>query len=300
MKLNVVMSVIALGTAIAASAAELPKQEPMRLWEKDAPGAQGQRPVDIPSITPYFPEKPAKLPMPAVVVCPGGAYGGLAIGHEGDYYAKFLNQHGIAAFVLKYRLGSQKNGGYRYPVMNWDAWRAIRTVRANAKNWNINPEKIGIMGSSAGGHLAAMTAVKNDKGDPKNPDVIERQSSRPDFAILCYAQTSMDKRYGACCGSKNNLIGGTATPEQDVAAYRFVSKETPPFFIWHTWADPGVPVQNALDMAEALNAWRIPFDLHIFQNGGHGMGLRSKPPFKNAHPWSGDLVFWLKEQKIIQ
>ena len=121
MKLNVIMSAVALGAAIAVFAADPPKQEPMRLWEKDAPGAKGQKPMDIPAITPYFPEKPAKLPMPAVVVCPGGAYGGLAMGHEGDHYAKFLNQNGIAAFVLKYRLGSRQNGSYRYPVMNWDA-----------------------------------------------------------------------------------------------------------------------------------------------------------------------------------
>jgi len=253
MKIHSLATALLFAAALAVFAAERPaNQKPMRLWEKDAPGAKGNKPYDIPELTPYFPANSSGKAVPAVVIYPGGAYSGLAAGHEGRNYALFLNQQGIAAFVLKYRLGSQKNGAYRYPAMNLDAWRAVRTVRANAKDWGINPNLIGIMGSSAGGHLAAMTAVKNTPGDPDSADSIERVSSRPDFAILCYAQTSMDKRYGGCCGSRNNLIGGTKVPLEEVAAYRHVSSDTPPFFIWHTWADRGVPVQNALDMAEAL------------------------------------------------
>ena len=152
----------------------------MRLWEGDAPFAKGKLPQDIPTLQAYFPAN-AKKPMPAILICPGGGYGGLAAGHEGEGYAQFFNQNGIAGFVLRYRLGSK---GYRHPVMLTDVSRALRTIRANAEQWGINPDKIGVIGSSAGGHLAATLLTKFDNGNPKADNAIDRVSSRPDFGIL--------------------------------------------------------------------------------------------------------------------
>ena len=269
--------------------------EKVRLWPGDAPLAKGQRPCDIPEVTVYLPENSGRLTA-GIVICPGGAYSFHAVDREGTAYAKFLNQHGIAAFVLKYRLGAAKQGGYRYPAPNLDAARAIRLLRANAKQWRLDPGRIGIMGSSAGGHLAAMTAVKNDNGNPQSQDAVERFSSRPDFAVLCYAQTSMDKRYGACAGSKALLIGDNAATEADVAAYALVTDDTPPCFLWHTCEDSAVPVRNALDFAQALERNLVPFSLHIYHSGAHGMGLGRG----SQHPWAENLIFWFKEIGVLR
>src|SRR5438445_1757535 len=156
------------------------------LWADGAPGASGREDKDIPTLTPYWPE-PAKATGAALVICPGGGYGGLAP-HEGADYARFMSEHGIAGFVLKYRLGS---AGYRHPVMLQDAARAVRTVRARAGEWKLDPKRVGIMGSSAGGHLASTLLTHFDAGKPDSEDSVERQSSRPDIGILCYAVLSM-------------------------------------------------------------------------------------------------------------
>ncbi len=271
-------------------------EHPLRLWEGDAPFAKGKTPQDIPTLQPYFPDR-AKRPIPAILICPGGGYGGLAIGHEGKDYALFFNQNGMAGFVLRYRLGSR---GYRHPVMLTDVSRALRTIRANAEKWGIDPKKIGVIGSSAGGHLAATLLTKFDNGNPSAPDPVDRVSSRPDFGILCYPVITMEKGV-THWGSRCNLIGKDATPElvKELSAELHVKPDTPPCFLWHTAADRGVFPENSIRFARALAAQKIPFDLHIYQNGGHGIGLRAKYPFQNAHPWSRDLVFWLKENKII-
>src|SRR6266550_8245672 len=167
------------------------------LWPDGAPGALGKTDKDIPTLAAYLPE-PASATGAAVVICPGGGYGGLA-NHEGEHYARFRNELGVAGFVLKYRLGS---GGYRHPVMLKDAARAVRTVRARAGEWKLDPKRIGIMGSSAGGHLASTLLTHFDAGDPAATDPIERQSSRPDLGILCYPVISMGPNTHV--GSKNN------------------------------------------------------------------------------------------------
>ena len=287
-KLVLLISAMWLISAFAA--------ETLLLWEKDVPFAKGRNEYDIPEIEIYLPENPGNKKIPAVVICPGGAYRKLSKQHEGIRYAQFLNQHGIAGVVLKYRIGSKERGAYRYPVPQLDAKRAVRLVRANAGKWNIDPEKIGIMGSSAGGHLAAMTAVKNDSGDPENIDPVEKVSSRPDFVILCYAQTSMDKRYGRCAGSRANLLGSRDDLIPEVAAYAHVSSQTPPCFLWHTIEDPVVPVGNALDFVNALEKHKVPFSLHIYVRGKHGIGLGKKD---DLHPWTGELIFWLKEIHVL-
>jgi acetyl esterase/lipase len=260
------------------------------LWPNGAPGALGTAEKDIPTLTPFWPD-PAKATGAAIVICPGGGYSGLAA-HEGPDYARFLNEQGIAGFVLKYRLSP---AGYHHPAMLQDAARAVRTVRARAAEWNLDPKRIGIMGSSAGGHLASTLLTHFDAGNPDSPDVIERQSSRPDAGILCYAVITLGQFTHQ--GSKVNLLGRDPSPElvRNLSNELQVTKETPPCFIWHTWEDNAVPVENSLQFAEALRKAGVTFDLHIYQKGGHGLGLgTTKWDPARRHPWTADLVVWLK------
>jgi acetyl esterase/lipase len=260
-------------------------QDPLPLWPEGVPGALGTQDKDIPTITPYLPES-ARASGAAIVVCPGGGYGGLAP-HEGKDYANWLNERGMAAFVLKYRLGSN---GYRHPRMLEDVSRAIRYVRAKAAGWHIDSKRVGVMGSSAGGHLASTVVTHFDTGKPDATDPIERQSSRPDIGILCYPVITMGEFTHQ--GSKNNLLG--KEPAADLVKLLSnelqVTRETPPCFIWHTFEDSAVPVENALMFAAALRKNKVPFDLHIYQLGRHGLGLA------NGHPWTIELANWLKLQ----
>ena len=262
---------------------------PFPLWSEGAPGALGQEDKDIPTLTPYLPD-PAKATGAAIVVCPGGGYGGLA-SHEGKDYALWLNDHGVAAFVLKYRLGS---GGYRHPRMLEDAARAVRTVRARAGEWKVDVKRVGIMGSSAGGHLASTLLTHFDAGQADAADPIDRQSSRPDLGILCYPVITMGQFTHQ--GSKNNLLGKDPSPElvKLLSNELQVTPQTPPTFLWHTVEDVAVPIENSMDFASALRKAGVPFDLHIYQKGRHGIGLA------NGHPWTKDCLFWLGEQGFVK
>jgi len=266
------------------------------LWPDGAPGALGKADKDIPTLTAYLPDA-SSASGAAVVICPGGGYGGLAP-HEAEPYARYLNESGIAGFVLKYRLGSH---GYKHPAMLQDAARALRIVRARAKEWNLDPKRIGIMGSSAGGHLAATLLTHFDDGKPDDPDPVERVSSRPDLGILCYAVITMGQFTHQ--GSKNNLLGTNASPEMVklLSNELQVTKSTPPCFIWHTWEDTVVPVENALQFAESLRRAGLPFDLHIYQKGPHGIGLGAKDNDpSHRHPWTSDCTYWLKAQRFTK
>jgi len=269
--------------------------DPIPLWPNGAPGALGQEDKDIPTLTPYLPAAD-KATGAAIVVCPGGAYWALAP-HEGNDYALFLNQQGIAAFVLKYRLAS---GGYKHPAMLNDAARAVRLVRARAGDWKVDPKRVGIMGSSAGGHLASTLVTHFDSGKDDASDPVERESSRPDLGILCYAVISMGAHTHG--GSKINLLGKTPDAESIklLSNELQVTSQTPPCFVWHTWEDKAVKVENSLDFAAALQKAGVPFDLHVYQKGRHGIGLADKPPFENVHPWGRDLAFWLKAQGWVK
>ena len=192
--------------AASAVAAEAPMMatapaETIRLWQDDAPGAKGKADHDVPVVA-WWPAPQATSPTAAIVVCPGGGYGGLA-DHEGSDYAKWLNTRGISAFVLRYRLGSK---GYRHPVMLGDVSRALRLVRHDHERFKVDPKRVGVMGSSAGGHLALTACMKGDDGDPQAADAIDRQPARPALGILCYPVVSMmpDKTHG---GSRKNLLG---------------------------------------------------------------------------------------------
>jgi acetyl esterase/lipase len=270
-------------------------QTPIPLWPAGAPGALGNSTNDIPTLTAYLPDS-TNASGAAMVICPGGAYRFLAP-HEGNDYALWLNQHGVTCFVLKSRLGSN---GYRHPAMLNDAARAVRWVRAHADEFKIDPKRVGIIGSSAGGHLAATLLTHFDAGETNATDVIERQSSRPDLGILCYAVISMGEF--AHKGSKENLLGKNPPPElvQLLSNELQVTTNTPPCFIWTTFEDKTVPMENSLMFAAALRKNHVPFDLHIYQKGGHGMGLADKPPFAHPHPWAGDCLFWLKAQGFVK
>ena len=268
-------------------------QTPVPLWPDGAPGALGTNANDIPTLTAYLPEA-GQATGAAMVICPGGAYMHLAP-HEGNDYALWLNQHGVTCFVLKYRLGTS---GYRHPAMLNDASRAVRWVRAHADEFKVDAHRVGIMGSSAGGHLAATLLTHFDAGDANAADAIERQNSRPDLGVLCYPVISMGEFTHK--GSKESLLGKNPDPElvQLLSNELQVTTNTPPCFLWTTFEDTAVPIENTLLFAAALQKNHVPFDLHVYQKGGHGMGLKDKPPFANPHPWAGDCLFWLKVQKF--
>lgn len=285
-----IASLVVVGCSLRAEI-----NDPVPLWPNGAPGALGTDEKDRPTLTPYLPE-PDKATGAALVICPGGGYAGLAQ-HEGNDYALWFNQHGITAFVLKYRLGSN---GYRHPAMLHDAARALRLVRAKAADWKIDPHRVGIVGSSAGGHLASTLLTHFDSGKPDAEDPIERQSSRPDLGILCYPVITMGEHTHQ--GSKNNLLGKDPSPElvKLLSNELQVTQSTPPCFLFHTYEDTAVPVENSLAFAAALRRAGVPFDLHVYQKGRHGIGLADKAPFANVHPWAKDCVFWLKAQGFVK
>jgi acetyl esterase/lipase len=292
--LSAVTSVV-LATTVHA----LPAGETLRLWEGDAPNALGKDDKDIPTLTLYLPAAD-KAAHTAIVICPGGGYGGLAP-HEGDGYATWLSDQGIACFVLKYRLGSK---GYRHPSMMLDVQRALRTVRAGAEKWSIDPKRIGVMGSSAGGHLATTAATHFEAGKADATDPIERASCRPDFAIICYGVISMEDgvTHG---GSKNNLLGKDPDPAlvQLLSNDKQVTKDTPPCFVWSTGEDKAVPPENSFRFVNALRANNVPYDFHIYQKGPHGIGLsrgKGGVAADEVHPWGQDLLFWLRQNDWLK
>ena len=268
-------------------------QSPVPLWPDGAPSALGTSSNDIPTLTAYLPEA-TNATGAAMVICPGGGYVHLAP-HEGNDYALWLNQHGVTCFVLKYRLGVN---GYRHPAMLNDAARAVRWVRAHAGEFKVDAHRVGIMGSSAGGHLASTLLTHFDTGDANAADPVERESSRPDLGVLCYAVISMGKYTHE--GSRNNLIGTNAPPElvQQLSNELQVTTNTPPCFLWTTFEDNAVPMENTMMFAEALRENHVPFDLHVYEKGRHGIGLNDKPPFEHPHPWAADCLFWLKERNF--
>lgn len=263
------------------------------LWPEGAPGARGNQPEDIPTLTPYF-AHPANANGAAIVVCPGGGYGGLAA-HEGADYAMWLNELGISAFVLKYRLGSN---GYRHPAMMQDAQRALRYIRSKAGEWQLDPMRLGIMGSSAGGHLAATCLTHFDAGKADAPDPVERVSCRPDFGILCYPVITMGP--GTHEGSRNNLLGSNPDPAlvKELSNEKHVTKGTPPVFLFHTEEDTAVKSQNSRDFAAALDRNDVPFALRIYREGPHGIGLGSRQSDpQHRHPWTTECARWLEQMK---
>ena len=251
--------------------------------------------VSVPTMTVFVAPKEI-VTGTAVIICPGGGYGVLAYDWEGSDIAKWLNANGITAIVLKYRLPNSKSNivPHQSPLM--DAQRAIRTVRANAAQWNISKDKVGIMGFSAGGHLASTAGTHFDNGNATAADSIERYSSRPDFMILMYPVITMSKPF-MHQGSRNNLIGANGSKE--LAAFYSneiqVTKETPPTLLIHATDDEGVPVENSLYFYQALKDHNVPAEMHIYPYGGHGFGLAIGQG--HLQTWTDRCIDWLKSLK---
>lgn len=258
----------------------------MRLWEGDAPGAMGSEDIDVPIVTIFSPpaERNSRA---AIVICPGGGYGHLA-NHEGPVIGEWLADKGITGVVLRYRLAPK----YRHPVMHQDISRAMRLVRARADELAIDRDKIGVLGFSAGGHLAATISTQWDNGNPDAQDPIERHSSRPDLSVLLYPVISMID-HCSHSGSRRNLLGENATADlcEKMSAERNVNDRTPPAFLFHTADDPGVPVENSVLYAMALRKAGVGFEMHIYEHGRHGVGLAADDPVLRT--WPGLCLNWL-------
>jgi len=258
------------------------------LWPGGAPGAVGTDDLDKPSLSIFLPPA-GRATGSAVVVCPGGGYGFLAVDHEGKQIAQWLNSMGIAAFMLKYRLGPR----YHHPAPLLDAQRAIRTVRSRAAEFGISPDSIGIWGFSAGGHLASSASTHFDAGDPKAADPIDRVSSRPDFAILAYPVISFTTEY-THKGSRENLLGKDPDPKlvEYLSSEKQVTRDTPPTFLFHTDEDVVVPPENSVLYYLALRKAGVPAEMHVFQRGPHGVGLAATD--QTLVVWQQVLANWLR------
>jgi acetyl esterase/lipase len=275
--------------AAAAAAQSQPRVE--LLWPDGAPGAAGNEERDRPTLTIWSAAKPRGA---AVVICPGGGYGHLAVDHEGKQVAEWLNSLGVSAFMLKYRLGPR----YRHPAPLQDAQRAIRWVRLHANEFAIQPDRIGIWGFSAGGHLASTAGTHFDSGKPDVPELVERFSSRPDFLILGYPVISFTTGY-THKGSRRNLLGEPADPAlaELLSNEKQVTPQTPPTFLFHTDADQGVPPENSVLFYLALRKAGVPAELHIYERGRHGVGLA--PGDAVLSSWPARLADWLRVRGLL-
>jgi acetyl esterase/lipase len=270
-------------------------QEPVTvlLWPNGAPGALGNEDSDQPSLTIFLPVK-NQANGTGVIVCPGGGYGALASNHEGRQVANWLNSLGIAAFVLKYRLGPR----YHHPIELGDAQRAIRLVRAHAGEYGVTPDRLGVMGFSAGGHLAATMGTHFDNGNAADPDPMQRASSRPDFLVLGYPVISFTTPY-THQGSLHNLLGDNPDPKliQSLSNELQVTAQTPPTFLFHTTEDQTVPVENSVLFYLALRKAGVAAEMHIFERGPHGVGLALRDPALAL--WPELLANWFRMRGLL-
>ncbi|MGH9402341.1 MAG: alpha/beta hydrolase, partial [Terriglobia bacterium] len=284
-----------LSTAIASASASA--QTVKLLWPNGAPGAIGDTDLDRPSLEIFLPE-PSKAVGTGVVVCPGGGYENLSMVKEGSQVAEWLNQFGVAAFVVKYRLGPR----YHYPAEFDDGIRAMRYVRYHAKEYGVSTDRIGIWGFSAGGHLASSVGTHFDAGNPTASaasDPVDRVSSRPDFMILAYPVITLTGPY-VHEGSMQNFLGPNPAPG---LAERFsnqlqVTPETPPTFLFCTDADTTVPAENSIMFFMALRKNHVPAELHVFERGPHGTGLAQTYPELSI--WPTLLENWLRLRGLVK
>lgn len=262
------------------------------LWTGQAPGALGDEERDKPTLTIFVARDPVGT---GVIVCPGGGYAALAYNHEGRQVANYLNGLGITAFVLKYRLGPR----YHHPVELGDAQRAIRIVRSQAKDFGVSPDHIGIMGFSAGGHLASTAGTHFDPGSQAAADAVDRASSRPDFMVLGYPVISFTTPY-MHGGSLKNLLGDNPDPKlvESLSSELQVTPQTPPTFIFQTNEDKTVPSENSVLFYLALKKNNVPAEMHIFEKGRHGVGLALRDPALGI--WPALLTNWLRGQGLIK
>jgi acetyl esterase/lipase len=287
-------SIAILLMILTAGVSRAATHQTVLLWPNGAPGSQGNQPEDIPTLTIYLPDT-GKAVQTGVVVCPGGGYVHLAMQKEGTDIADWLNSIGIAAFVLKYRLGPR----YHHPIEMWDGQRAVRYVRYHAKDYGIAPDRVGIWGFSAGGHLASTIGTHFDNGKAQAPDPVDRVSCRPDFMVLAYAVISFDTPY-VHKGSMHALLGDHPDPK----LVRYLSNElqvtpqTPPTFLFSTDEDTGVPCENSVLFFLALRKNHVPAEMHIFQPGPHGVGLA--PTRAALSIWPTLLANWFRTRGLLK
>ncbi len=258
------------------------------LWPDSIMDRSGNN-AGCPSLTPYLLKDEQS---PVMIVCPGGGYG-MRAEHEGEPVARWLNRIGVSAVVLNYRVAP-----YRHPIPMNDALRAIRLVRHHADDWGIDATRVGILGFSAGGHLASTVGTHYELGNPCKEDPIDRESGRPDVMVLCYPVISM----GAYTheGSRSCLLGDRQNDQgmiELLSNEKQITDHTPPTFLWHTVDDAAVPVENVIMFAEGLRRNSIPFDLHLFESGEHGLGLADN--HNEAGLWPTLCEMWLRRRRFI-
>jgi len=277
--------ILLLMLPIFISAQSIPE---IKLWKDGAPGAKGDSIADIPAVYYYSGDKNISK---AVVICPGGGYNHLSLEKEGFRLAKWFNSIGYHAFVLRYR-HNNKGSGYNYPAPFLDALRAMRYARFYMKNLGYDSAKVGIMGFSAGGHLASSVSTHFDIGKNDALDEIERFSSRPDFSILIYPVITLTDSF-MHKGSRKNFIGikGDTALAYTFSNDKHVTKDTPPTFIVHAMDDKAVPVQNSLVYYDALLQNRVKSEMHLLPEGGHGFGMSVNKP--SIGRWVNYLKDWL-------
>jgi len=264
------------------------------LWAHRAPGAVGDEPDDRPTLTVFLPTRKPTGTIPAVVVFPGGGYQDVVTDAEGEKPARWLAARGIAAFVVKYRTAPR----YHHPAPLLDAQRAIRTVRARAREWNVDTTRIGVWGFSAGGHLAATVGTHFDPGDPRNEDMVERVSSRPAFMILVYPVITMKDPY-AHIGSRESLLGANPDPSliEKLSIENQVIAGTPPTFLMHADGDTHVPPENSVMFYLALRKFSVPAEIHIYEKGEHGFALGWGPILST---WPDRVEAWLGSRGVLR
>lgn len=267
----------------------------LRLWEADAPGAVGNEEKDVPTVLVYLPQTSSK-PTGAIVICPGGGYGTLAMDHEGHQIARWVNEMGLAGIIVRYR---HRGRGYGHPAPMLDAQRAVRLTRHHAEAWNIDPQRVGILGFSAGGHLTTTILTHFDSGKPTAEDPVDRQSCRPDFGVVCYGVIALGADF-THRGSQRNLLGSDASRElvESLSNEKQVTPQTPPCFVWHTAEDKVVPAENSLRFYSSLVAHEVPAELHVFPKGRHGIGLGDS--VEGAKQWPELCRNWLQRLGVVR
>ena len=262
------------------------------LWPDGAPGALGSAEADKPALT-ICPAPAETATGAGIVVCPGGGYGNLAMGHEGEDVARWLNGNGVAAFILKYRIAP-----YRHPIPLHDAQRALRMVRMRAQEFGVDKGRIGILGFSAGGHLASTAGTHFDEGDAQAAAPVDRVSCRPDFMVLVYPVITFRKPFGHM-GSRRNLLGEDPSPELDtlLSNDEQVTENTPPAFLVHTTGDKGVPAENSVQFYLAMRKAKVPAELHIYEQGPHGFGLAPGDPILSQ--WPETCMDWIRAHGFL-
>ena len=293
-----IVACVTLSVPLALPAAQPPegaKVEP--LWPADTPGIKEAKEQDRPTLM-ICPAAKDKANGAAVVVCPGGGYGGLAMDHEGYQVANWLNENGISAFILKYR---HRGTGFGHPAPLDDAQRAIQTVRSRAAEWGVQGDRIGIMGFSAGGHLASTAGTHFHKGKPDAADPLDRVSCRPDFMILVYPVISLIEPY-THGGSRDNLLGkgADATLVESLSSERQVTADTPPAFLIQGNPDNAVPAENSLYFVLALRKAKVPVEMHLYEQGGHGFGLKTPGSPPAGGTWPDLCVAWMRTRGLLK